>query len=320
VATILYSCRKGGNILDTVIKTHNMTKNYDQHFSLKDINLTVKRGEIYGLIGKNGAGKTTILKILGGIIPVSSGKLELNGKFTDKDLNKERQRIGCIIETPSFFPYFSATKNLEYYRLQRGIIGKKCIDEVLCMVGLGATGSKKFKDFSLGMKQRLGLALALLGSPDILILDEPINGLDPVGIAEFREILMRLNKERNITMIISSHILSELSKIATVYGFIDKGILLEENSARDIAESCRQYILVAVDDIAKAVVILEKELRCNDYTILNDNRIKIYQYIDCSNIPIQALVNSGVKVYASNLEGISLEDYFISRIGSEVND
>ena len=306
--------------MEAVIKTINMTKIYDQHFSLRDIHLTVKQGDIYGLIGKNGAGKTTIMKILSGMISASSGTVELFGKSSEKELNRERQRIGCIIENPSFFPYLSARKNLEYYRLQRGITGKKCIEDVLKMVGLSDAGNKKFKNYSLGMKQRLGLALALLGSPDILILDEPTNGLDPIGIVEFREIIKKLNTERNITMLISSHILSELSQIATVYCFIDKGTLLEENSAKAINEKCRQYLLLTVDDTALAAVILETELGCRDYILLNDNRMKLYQYIDCTDIPVGVLVNRGIKVFSASREGFSLEDYFISRTGDNAHD
>lgn len=305
--------------METIIKTYNMTKKYDRHFSLDNINLTVKAGEIYGLIGKNGAGKTTILKILSGVILLSSGSVELFGRTSEKDLNNQRQRMGCIIETPSFFPYLSAKKNLEYYRLQRGIAGKGCIDEVLKQVGLSETGNKPFKAFSLGMKQRLGLGLALLGSPDVLILDEPINGLDPVGIAEFREILKRLNRERNITIIISSHILSELSQIATVYGFIDKGIFLEENSAEVINEKCRLYLSTIVDDTTKAAIILEKELGCRDYVVLNDNIIKIYQYVNDSDVLVQTLVKHGVKVFTVNREGTSLENYFINMIGGNAS-
>lgn len=306
--------------MGTIIKTINMTKIYDQHFSLRDVHLTVKQGDIYGLIGRNGAGKTTIMKILSGIITASSGTVELFGKSSEKELNRERQRMGCIIENPSFFPYLSARKNLEYYRLQRGITGKRCIEEVLEMVGLPDVGGKKFKNFSLGMKQRLGLALALLGSPDILILDEPTNGLDPIGIVEFREIIKKLNTERNITILISSHILSELSQIATVYSFIDKGALLEENTAKEINENCRQYLLLTVDNTASAAVILETELECRHYIILNDNRMKLYQYVDDSDIPVRVLANHGIKVFSATREGISLEDYFISRIGGSTND
>ncbi len=306
--------------METVIKTYNMTKKYDRHFSLDNINLTVKQGDIYGLIGKNGAGKTTILKILSGVIPLSSGSIELFGRASEKDINQQRQRMGCIIETPSFFPYLSAKKNLEYYRLQRGIAGRGCIEEVLQQVGLSEVGNKPFKAFSLGMKQRLGLGLALLGSPDVLILDEPINGLDPVGIAEFREILKRLNRERNITIIISSHILSELSQIATVYGFIDKGVFLEENSAAVINEKCRLYLSTIVDDTVKAAIILEKELGCRDYIVLNDNIIKIYQYVNDSDVLVQTLVKHGVKVFTVNREGTNLENYFIDMIGGNASD
>ena len=178
---------------DNILKTRNITKKYGKFTAVNDMDIEVKQGEIYGLVGKNGAGKTTLLKMVSGLSLPSSGTLELFGQTSEKDLNRVRSRTGCIIETPSFLPYLSAEKNLEYYRLQRGIVNPRCIRDSLEFVGLADTGKKKFKNFSLGMKQRLGLALAIMSGPDFLILDEPINGLDPMGIAEFREMILKLN-------------------------------------------------------------------------------------------------------------------------------
>jgi len=305
---------------DIVIKTHDITKKYQRSCAVKNIGINVKTGDIYGLVGKNGAGKTTLLKIISGLTVPSSGTLELFGQTSGKGLSKARKRTGCIIEMPSFFPYLSVEKNLEYYRIQRGIAGKKCIHEALELVGLSDTGNKKYRDFSLGMKQRLGLALSLMGSPDLLILDEPINGLDPVGIAQFRELLKRLNKERGITIIISSHILGELSQVATTYGFIDKGVLLEENTAVKIEEKCRQYISLTVDDTGKAAVILENKMGCSEYEVLNNNLIKVYQFIDRSDVLAQTLVSNGVRVFSLIQEGTGLESYFIKMIGGSQND
>lgn len=306
--------------MEAILKTYDLSKTYGRFTGINNINISISRGDIYGLVGENGAGKTTILKIITGVIQKSSGELEVFGKVEEKQLNMERKRMGCIIDQPSFFPYLSANMNLEYYRLQRGIVSKSTIDEVLELVGLSDTGNKKYKDFSLGMKQRLGLALALIGSPDILILDEPINGLDPIGIVKFKETIKKLNMERNITILISSHILSELSLIATAYGFVHKGELLEQCSAKALNEKCRQYLLVVVDDAAKAATTLECELGCSDYIVLNDNVIHVFQYINQPDLLIQTLVSCGVRIYKISCEGSNLESYFIDRIGGLKHD
>lgn len=304
---------------ETVLRTQNITKMYGSNLAVDHVNVEIKQGEIYGLVGKNGAGKTTLLRIISGLALQNSGELELFSKVSEKDLGKARSRTGCIIEIPSFFPYLSAKKNLEYYRIQRGIAGKECIDEALELVKLSDIGSKKFKNFSLGMKQRLGLALAIMGSPDLLILDEPINGLDPMGIVEFRDILKRLSSEKNTTILISSHILSELSQIATNYGFIDNGKLIKQISAKEIAEKCKHCISIKVNDTGKAAVILEKELHCTDYEVLNSNEIRVFKYIDTPEVITQAFVNNGVMVSSLNQIGANLENYFIDLIGGNHN-
>lgn len=305
---------------DTIIKTNNIVKKYGSSFALNNVNLNVKAGQIYGLIGKNGAGKTTLFKIFSGLTIQSAGDLELFGKGAEKELLQERRRIGCIIETPAFFPYLSAEKNLEYYRLQRGIPGKKCIGEVLEMVELADTGKKKYRDFSLGMKQRLGLALAMMGKPDLLILDEPINGLDPIGIVKIRELLKRLHSERNITIIISSHILGELSQLATAYGFIDNGEILEESTSEKVNEKCRQCLVLKVNDPQRAVVFLENKLNCRQYEVLNDSSIRVCNFNDKSDLITQTLVENGVGVYSVSSRGMTLEEYFMQLIGGKQND
>lgn len=304
---------------ETVIRTQNISKKYRNKFAVDNVNINIKQGDIYGLVGKNGAGKTTLLKMISGLSLPNSGKLEIFGQTSEADLNKARSRTGCVIESPNFYPYLSARKNLEYYRIQRGIPGKECVERALKNVGLTDIGNKKFKNFSLGMKQRLGLALAIMGSPDLLILDEPINGLDPIGIVEFREILKKLNRERNTTILISSHILGELSQLATTYGFIDDGRLIQEISSKDIEEKCRHHLLVKVNDTGKASVIIEKELDCTDYNVLNDNKIRIYKFVDTPETVTQALVENGVMVSAVNQCGANLEDYFIDLIGGNHN-
>lgn len=241
---------------NTVLKTKALTKRYHSNRAVNNINIDIKQGDIYGLVGKNGAGKTTLLRMVTGLSLPSSGEIELFGETSAGGLNRARSRTGSIIETPSFFPYLSARKNLEYYRIQRGIAEKEVVEKSLRLVGLQDTGKKKFKNFSLGMKQRLGLANAIMANPDMLILDEPINGLDPTGIVEFRDILLRLNRERNITIVISSHILSELEQLATIYGFINGGELIEQVSSKKLNERLRRSLSIKVDNVEKAAVII----------------------------------------------------------------
>ncbi|MGL4800362.1 MAG: ATP-binding cassette domain-containing protein [Cellulosilyticaceae bacterium] len=302
---------------EVILQTRDLTKIYGSHTAVDKVNLNVAKGEIYGLVGKNGAGKTTIMKMLTGLIETQGGEIELFGKSYIDDLNKARVRTGMIIETPAFYPYLSAKKNLEYYRIQRGIADKACVDHVLQQVGLGDVGNKKFKQFSLGMKQRLGLALAIMGSPDLLILDEPTNGLDPEGIVEVRETLLRLNRERGVTILISSHILDELSKFATCYGFMKEGKLVEEITAKAIEEKCRHHLLVRVDDPAKASVILEEQLGCTGYEIHEGNEIKVYEHMDAPEKVTQMLVTGGVMVSGIQVIGSSLEQYFMALVGGE---
>lgn len=305
---------------DIVLKTKNITKKYHNNLAVNNINMEVKQGDIYGLIGKNGAGKSTLLRMICGLTTPLKGEINLFNETSQSGLNKSRRKTGSIIETPSFFPYLSAKKNLEYYRIQRGIAEKDCVDEIIKAVNLNEAGTKKFKNFSLGMKQRLGLALALMASPDLLILDEPINGLDPTGIVEFRELLLKLNKERNTTIIISSHILGELSQIATTYGFINKGELVEQISSKELQDKCKHCLSIKVKNIEKATVVIEKNLNCKNYTVLNDNEIRLYEHIDTPEIVAQALVCNGVMLCSMNQISANLENYFINLVGGAHND
>lgn len=302
-----------------VLKTKNLSKKYKKHLAVNGANLEVKQGDIYGLVGKNGAGKTTLLRMISGLTMPTSGEVEMFGEASKSGIGRSRMRTGCIIETPSFFPYLSAKKNLEYYRMQRGIVEPQAVDEVLKIVGLDDVGNKKFKNFSLGMKQRLGLALSIMASPDMLILDEPINGLDPTGIVEFREILFKLNREKNVTIIISSHILSELSQLATTYGFIHNGEFVEQISAKQLEEKCKSCIAIKVDSTEKAAVIIEKQLNTDKYEVLNGNEMRIYEHIDKPEIIVKELVMNGVLVSSVNEKGTNLEDYFINLIGGNHN-
>ncbi|MBX4262209.1 ABC transporter ATP-binding protein (plasmid) [Clostridium estertheticum] len=305
---------------DTILKTKKLTKKYGKDFAVNNVDLELKQGDIYGLVGKNGAGKTTILRMISGLSIPTSGDLELFNETSKSGLNNSRSKIGCMIETPSFHKHLSAKKNLEYYRLQRGVVEKECVDEAIKMVGLEDAGKKKFKNFSLGMKQRLGLALAIMTSPDLLILDEPTNGLDPTGIIELRELLLRFNKERNTTIIISSHILSELSQLANTYGFINKGEFVEQISAKDLEEKCRRHLLIKVDDTSKATVIIENKLGSMEYEVLNRNEIRLYQHIDTPEIVSETLINNGIKLFSINNSGLNLEEYFVNLIGGNKHD
>lgn len=304
---------------EIVLKTKDITKNYKNNTAVHKVNIEVRQGDIYGLVGKNGAGKTTLLRMVTGLTMQSSGDMELFGESSNDGLSRSRMRTGSIIETPSFYPYLSARKNLEYYRIQKGIVEKSAVDDALRMVGLDNVGNKKFKNFSLGMKQRLGLAFAIMGNPDLLILDEPINGLDPEGIVEFRELLLKLNREKNITIIISSHILSELSQLATTYGFIHNGKLIEQIWAKELEEKCKHHLAIKVDHAGKAVAIIENQLKTKKYEVLNDNQIELYEYVDTPELVTQALVNGGSMVSSITQTSRTLENYFIDLIGGNHN-
>lgn len=296
---------------DNVLVTQNLCKRYGSALAVNHVNLRVERGQIYGLVGKNGAGKTTLMRMITSQSSPTSGEIELFGAADPRGAGRMRERMGAVIETPSFYPFLTAEQNLEYYRLQRGIAGRDCIRDALRLVGLSDTKNKKFKQFSLGMKQRLGLALAILGSPDLLLLDEPINGLDPMGIVQFRDLLLRLNAERQITILISSHILSELANLATHYGFIDGGRMLQQISAKDIEECCRECLELTVDDAPKAAVSLESRLHCSSYEILPENRIRVYAFLEEPVKVTAALTEDGVRVQTINTRGTNLEDYFL---------
>ncbi len=299
---------------DVVLTTHALSRSYGRSRALDQVDVTVRAGEIYGLVGRNGAGKTTLMRLVTGQSAPSGGSLELFGQ-TGRELERSRGRTGCMIEIPSFAPFLTARENLEYYRLQRGIPGAGVVDEVLAQVDLQGTRGKKFKSFSLGMKQRLGLALALMNHPDLLILDEPINGLDPEGVAEFRALLRQLNRERGTTILISSHILTELSNVATCYGFLEKGRLLQEISAQALHEQCRTCLRLTVDDAAKAAAVLQSALGTEQFEALPGNTIELYDLLDRPQDVSAALSAGGVALLGLEQKGGDLESYFLDLIG-----
>lgn len=304
---------------EVVLKTYNVSKKYGNQLAADNINMTINKGDIYGFIGQNGAGKTTLIRMITGLVHRTNGEIELFGGSSESELNYGRTLIGSLIETPSFYDNMTARENLEVSRLIRNIAGKECIDEVLELVGLKDAGKKKFKNFSLGMKQRLGIANALMGNPKLLILDEPINGLDPMGIVEVRELLKKVNKEKDMTILISSHILTELSELATKYGIISKGKLIQEISAEELKEKCRQYIDTRVDDTSRTVTLLERELGISEYEVLENNRVKIFTDLDMAGEINSMLVKNGVIVKSIIVREDKLEEYFINIVGGAYN-
>ncbi|MCM1500505.1 MAG: ATP-binding cassette domain-containing protein [Clostridium sp.] len=304
---------------EIVFKASDIIKKYKStdHPVLNHLNMEIRRGEIYGFVGANGAGKTTLIRILAGFAMPTEGKLELFGEDDPQKLYIQRRRINGIIEKPAIYSHLTAKDNLEICRMQRGIIGDRCIMEALQAVGLSNTGSKKAGNFSLGMKQRLGIAMALLSGAEFLFLDEPINGLDPEGMVSLRELLRKLNREMNITILISSHLLSELHQLATCYGFIRNGKMLEQITSEELNKKCKKYLCIKVDNIAKAETVLKTKLRLQNLKLMPDNEIKVYDMPD--NLDTGAigrvLVLEGINIRTIALKGDELDQYYLSLIG-----
>lgn len=294
--------------MENIIEIKDLSKKYLNNHVLKNININIKRNEIYGLIGKNGAGKTTLMKIILGLENATKG----NFKIIPDENNKSNIEIGAIVDSPAFYPYLSAKNNIEYYRILKGIKDKEITSNLLKLVKLDKEGAKKYKHFSLGMKQRLGLALTLLSKPSLLLLDEPINGLDPEGIKDFRDILLELHQKTNTTIIISSHILSELSQLATQYIFIDEGRICDVLSDNELKKRCN-YILIKTNNINRIIDILDYDDEINEYKIVNDEYIKIYCNKDYKQKVIKILNNNDNIEYVKE-ENITLEEYFLSLI------
>ncbi len=300
---------------ENVLVARSLTKRYGGVTVVDQVDLTLPKGEIYGLVGRNGAGKTTIIRMVCAQTLPSGGEIELFGVTGEGELQKARSRTGAMVEIPSFYPYLTARENLEYYRRQRGIAGRDVVEDALQQVGLANTGRKKFKTFSLGMKQRLGLALALMDRPELLLLDEPINGLDPEGIVEFRNLLLELNRQYHTTILISSHILSELQNLATRYGFLDKGKMLEEVSAVTLAEKCRDCLELKVDDAPRAAALLERQLGYRDFEVVAGGAIWLYEGLGEPEKVTRLLIEQGVSLAGMEHRGANLEDYFLNLIG-----
>lgn len=304
--------------MEHVIKTQGLTKRYGKNIVVNNLNIHLHRGEIYGFIGKNGAGKTTCMKMLCGLLTPSEGEVTLFNE-NNKESVLAYSRIGCLIEAPGLYPNLSAYQNLKLKCICMGIKKENYIEEILELVGLGDTGKKKTKKFSLGMKQRLGIAMALVGEPDILILDEPMNGLDPQGIVEVRDTILKLNRKRNMTIMISSHILDELSKIVDRYGIIHNGVLVEELTKEELANKSRDYIEIITDEPNKACVQLDL-MNIEQYKVINSHTVYVYEKLEEISAINKQLVLAECKVTSIRIISEGLEDYFLSLTGGMLHD
>lgn len=302
---------------NVILQANNIVKSYHHFKALDDVSITLEAGHIYGFIGENGSGKTTLIRILTGLSFPTAGSYSLYGKTAYKDMKLVRRRIGSTIEEPALYPEFSAYRNLELQRILLGNPDKSLCDELLRLLDLYDVRNKKVKEFSMGMKQRLGIALALVGKPELLILDEPVNGLDPKNISALRVLLKKLNEGRGITMLISSHILSELYLLATDYIIIHKGKIIESLSHEQLEANCENYVKVCTDNLPQCVIVIEKELHILDYKVIDDRTIHIYAFTDEPQRISQVLTQNGIVVGELSVCGQSLEEYFLSVIGGE---
>ena len=302
---------------EIIIDVKNLDKQYMKQKAVDNASFQIKEGMICGLIGPNGAGKTTIMKMLGGLALPTGGSLEIYGASDEKGLAHARSRMSFMIETPYAKEKLSARENLEKQRLQKGIPDKKRIEEVLEIVGLSDVGKKPVKNFSLGMRQRLGIANALMTKPEIMVLDEPVNGLDPEGIVEIRELLLRLNREEHITILISSHILSELSLLCTDYLFINKGKLLQAVSADELKKLCREYYRISTDNNSLAAAILENKLGITQFDVDKDGSIRLYEQLDNMYNVSKTLFENGVVPVVLHINEANLEQYYMNMVGEE---
>jgi len=297
-----------------VLKMQDVNKVYNGVKVLDNVSITIERGEIYGLVGNNGAGKTTLMRLIAGQSKMDSGKLELFQEIERTNIQKARHRVGTLIEDPGFYGNMTAQQNLEYFRIQFGVPGKNAVIKVLKEVGLDDCEKKRYKNFSLGMKQRLGIALALLQTPELLILDEPINGLDPAGIIEVRQTLINLSRKKNTTVLISSHILAEMANIATKYGFLSHGKLLEEITAEDLMKKCNSYLDISVKDVEGMCVLLEKEFKYKNYKVYPDHHIHLFEGIENGENLCEAAAKHHLGLSGLNKRAVNLENYYMNMV------
>jgi ABC-2 type transport system ATP-binding protein len=303
--------------METILSLEQVTKTYGKQKALNQVSLNIQKGAVYGLIGRNGAGKTTLLKTITQLIAPTSGTVSLFGSKTTKEWTKALQRSGSVIETPVAYDQLTAEENLAYYCKLRGILNsQQVIKETLELVDLTDTGKKKFKNFSLGMKQKLGIAIAILSNPDFLILDEPINGLDPIAIASFRHLIKRLNEEYGMTIIISSHILSELYQVASCFGFINNGVLIKEISKNEFDQLSEDYIVLKTTDLTQASTLLKDHF---SYKIkaVSQNELHIFEQSHQINEITRLLVANDLIIEGIYYQKQDLENYFTHLIGDK---
>lgn len=299
--------------MEYAVTTSALGKQYGDFQALKGLTMHIPKGAIYGIVGKNGAGKTTLIRLLAGLQRPSSGEYMLYGvPHTSKEIGKVRRRMGAVVEAPSVYQDMTAADNLKQQYRILGLPSFEGITELLALVGLSDTGKKKVKNFSLGMRQRLGIAIALAGDPDFLVLDEPANGLDPQGIVEIRELILKLNRERQITVLLSSHILDELSRLATHYGFIDKGRMVKEISAEELEAACRKCTRVEVTDTKVLSRVLET--MGMEYEIRSDREADIFAKVNVTKL-VFALRAEGCDLLDITKREESLESYYINLVG-----
>lgn len=302
---------------ELLLSTSALTKQFGRHKAVDQVSMHIKRGAIYGFIGRNGAGKTTTLRMIGGLASPTAGEIEMFG-CRGRELKQVRSRVGCLIEGPGLYGNMTARDNMKMKCLLLGVQKKGYIEELLEVVGLKDVGKKHVKRYSLGMKQRLGIAMALIGEPDLLVLDEPINGLDPQGIAEVRETILRLNKERNMTILISSHILEELSKIATDYGIIHQGTLLQEITDEELRERCSERLEITLSSPELAIPVLDR-LGIRRYQVMDKEHIYVFERLDESARLNMEFAKAGIPVKGLAVTNEELETYFLNLTGGNAH-
>ena len=299
--------------MEYVLETNGLSKRYRDFTALNGLNMHIPKGSIYGFVGRNGAGKTTLIRLICGLQEPTSGSFTLYGvKNTDAKIERARRRMGAVVESPAVYPDMTAEENLRQQYLVLGMPSADGIAELLHLVGLDGTGKKKVKNFSLGMRQRLGIAVALAGNPDFLVLDEPVNGLDPQGIIEMRELILKLNREHGITVLISSHILDELSRLATHYGFIDGGHMVKEMSAEELELRCRKCTRVEADSSKVLASVLDS--LGAEYRIVDDTRVDVFADVQVTKLAVEALKENCV-IYSMKERDESLESFYMNLIG-----
>ena len=304
--------------MDFVLRTKDLHKRFRGFTALNGITMNVPKGSIYGFVGRNGAGKTTLIRLITGLQLPTSGEFEIYGvKNSDKMINKSRKRMGAVVETPAVYLDLTARENLKQQCRMLGLPDFKGIDELLELVGLADTGRKKVKNFSLGMKQRLGIAVALCGEPDFIVLDEPINGLDPEGIVEIREMLLKLNREEHITIVISSHILSALSLLCSDYLFIRHGELIESLSAEQLKRKCHEYYHIRTDNDSLVPAVLQNKLGITDIEVEKDGSVRVFESLDDMRRISRTLYENGITPVELHLKDADLESYYMDLVGEE---